>query len=129
MGNEKRYTLDKLYKDELVDPELLGIRSQLITLLQNALRRDSYVGLSTIAVIAEAIAVDARYTIWVEDHATDEQQLIEYLTPYEQQRELVLAATGKLREDRDNCHFQRVLQGVIVRLSETMKKGPAESNL
>ncbi|HZO47469.1 MAG TPA: hypothetical protein VFB68_16345 [Xanthobacteraceae bacterium] len=72
-------------------PELLAVRSQLIVLLQNALRRDSYVG----------------------------------LTQYDQQRELVLAAVTKLREDRDNMHFQGALRDFVARLFETMKEKPS----
>ena len=119
-----KMTAKTRYEHELVDPELLEIRSQLITLLQNALRRDSYVGLSTIGIIGEALAADTKYIIWVEDHATDEHQFVELLTKDDQQRDMIVAAANRLREDRNNEPFQRALRELMSHLTEVMREGP-----
>ena len=112
---------DKRYKHELVDPELLEVRSQLITLLQNALRRDTYIGLDTIGLIGEAIAVEAKFTIWFLNNVSDENRYMEILTQLEEPDRVVVDAARTLREDHQNLPFQTALRELIERLTKMMQ--------
>jgi hypothetical protein len=109
---------------ELVDPQGLGVRSQLMTILQHALRRDTYVGLDTIAVVCEAIAVDARFNMWFfanKEKIATEEQFMELLLKYEKLRNLTSAAVQKFHEDHKKSNLQRVIQDIAVEMNEMMK--------
>jgi len=109
---------------EIIDPTLLGIYARLMTVLQNALRRDTYVGLDTIAAVCEAIASDCRYNIWVlnvvKKRATAEQ-FIALLEQYDSLTNLCVAAVIKFHDDHDKKSFQAAIRDVAARLEEITK--------
>jgi hypothetical protein len=110
-------------KEELIDPHKLSLRSQLMTVLQHALRRDTYVGLDTIAIVCETIAADCRFGMWflsdVKKSATEEQ-LMELLLEYKKLTDMVSVAVRQFDEDREKESFQPVLKEVAMQLSEMM---------
>jgi hypothetical protein len=113
-------------KIELIDPHKLSLRSQLMTVLQHALRRDTYVGLDTIAAACETIAVDCRYNIWVSTvvkKSAAAEQFIELLSEYGKLVRLISAAVSKFHEDHEKNNFQIVLNKVTEKLNERIEKG------
>jgi hypothetical protein len=116
---------------EVIDPTLLGIYARLMTVLQNALRRDTYVGLDTIAVVCEAIASDCRYNIWVlsvvKKHATAEQFIV-LLEQYHSLTTLCAAAVIKFHGDHDKKSFQTAIRDVATRIDKIPKTETFEAS-
>jgi hypothetical protein len=111
---------------EIIDPEMRGLYARLVTVLQNGLRRDTYVGLDTIAAVCQTIAVDCRFNMWVVEvvkkQATGEQFII-LLERYEILTTLCVDAVVRFQDDRNKNSFQAVIRDVRTRLNEIMKEG------
>ena len=109
---------------DLVDPDSLGHISKLMALLQNSRRRDTFVGLSTIAVVCDTIATDARFNMWflrvTKKRATDEE-FIELLKTYEKMASQCSSAVDKFRDDHEKNRFQHEIQTVAAQMMNIMK--------
>jgi hypothetical protein len=109
---------------ELVDPEMQGLRSRLMTVLQNSLRRDAYVGLDTIAIVCETIAADCKLNIWflhvVKKHATEEQ-FMGLLERYNALNERCVTAVVRFHEDHDKNNLHSVIQEVATQMNVMQK--------
>jgi hypothetical protein len=108
----------------LVDPERLGIMPRVMAVLENSLRRDTYVNTATVIVACEVIAADSRFNIWfydvVKQQATEEQ-CIEILERGDDLRKMCLLTVTKFHEDHDNLVLQLALEKVAAELGEIMK--------
>lgn len=93
---------------EMVDPHMVGMRSRLMTVLQNALHRDTYVGLETMALVCETMAVDCRFDLWmfgvVKKNATGEQFMV-LLEQYGSLSDECVNAVIKFHQDHDKPSF------------------------
>jgi hydroxymethylpyrimidine/phosphomethylpyrimidine kinase len=97
---------------------VVDVGSQLMTVLQ-----DPKVGLDTIAVVSEAISVDAKFNIWFLDVVkgkASEEQTIEVIVTSDDITKRCCAAVEQFHRDRDANKLNAAVREFTGRLVETM---------
>lgn len=85
--------------------------------------QDSTTNLLTIAVVADAIAADARFNTWVQsiERRITVDQFVELLKDYERLADRCSLAIAELREGRNADQFREVIQDVTSQLGAILR--------
>ena len=83
---------------QLVDPKMLSIRSQLMTVLQDTLYRDARVDLDTFEVATATLVTETKFNMWFYDvvkKQANEKQFVEFLERIDQWGQSIVAAVTR----------------------------------